>query len=218
MIKAAIFDMDGLLIDSEPIWFDAAVQAFETVGIKHTWEKHNKALGRGTYNAVQDWYHMEPWEGSSPKEIGDRIVKDFIEIVKEKGKAKPGVTPVLELFKSKNIPMAIASSSSPNIIDTVVDQLKIRTYFELLYSGEQEPHSKPNPGVFISTAAKLNVQPRQCLVFEDAPSGVLAAKAAHMHCVAVPEPALKDNKFVRTADVILDSLEDFDVRTLLAVS
>jgi HAD superfamily hydrolase (TIGR01509 family) len=210
MIKAAIFDMDGLLIDSEPLWFEAAVEAFKTVGIKHTKEKHNKALGRGVYNSVEDWYHMEPWEGTSTLDVADRIIDDFLQIVQTQGEAKPGVTRVLGMLKSKKIPMAIASSSPHKIIDTVVDKLKIRDYFKVLYSGENEPHSKPNPGVFISTAEKLEVEPRFCVVFEDAPAGALAAKAAHMHCVAVPEPELKDHKFIQTADLVLGSLEDFD--------
>jgi sugar-phosphatase len=96
----------------------------------------------------------------------------------------------------------------------VVDTLNIRDYFEVIYSGEHEPYLKPHPGVFISTAALLKVEPRHCLVFEDAPAGVLAAKAARMKCVAVPERAHKFDPFIQTADMVINSLEQFDDTTL----
>lgn len=209
--------MDGLLIDSEPLWHDASKKALQSVGVDLTKEDFSKTLGRGITNAIDDWYHMKPWKGASQAEIKALIIDDFVELVKNGGKAKPGVPEVLELFKSKPLPMAIASSTDYKIIDTVVDTLKIRGYFKVIYSAEHETHGKPHPGVFISTAKRLKVEPRQCLVFEDAPSGVLAAKAAHMKCIAVPEPEVKDHPFIQTADIIIDSLEEFDEATLTSL-
>lgn len=207
--------MDGLLIDSEPLWHKASKKALQSVGVDLTKEDFSKTLGRGITNAIDDWYHMKPWKGASQAEIKALIIDDFEELVKNEGKAKPGVHEILELFKNRPLPMAIASSTDYKIIDTVVDTLKIRSYFDVIYSAQHETHSKPHPGVFISTAKRLEVEPRYCLVFEDAPSGVLAAKAAHMKCIAVPEPAVKNHPFIQTADIIIDSLEEFD-KTMLA--
>jgi HAD superfamily hydrolase (TIGR01509 family) len=214
MIKAAIFDMDGLLIDSEPLWKQTAQAVLKPLGRDLTDEQFNKTLGRGAANAVADWYQMESWQGATKEEVIDLILTNFPELVQREGKAKPGVVSVLELFKQKGLPAALASSSSYKIINTVLDTIKIREYFDVIYSAEDETHGKPHPGVFISAAKQLKVEPRDCLVFEDGPSGVLAAKAAHMHCVAVPDPDVKNNKFIQTADIILDSLEEFDAAML----
>src|SRR5579884_2938647 len=111
MIKAAIFDMDGLLIDSEPFWNRASKKVLKTVGRDLTEEEFNKTLGRGISNAIDDWYHMKAWQGASHQEIEERIIKDFLELVRNEGQARPGVNQVLDLFKKLGLPMAIASSS-----------------------------------------------------------------------------------------------------------
>ncbi len=215
MVKAAIFDMDGLLIDSEPLWHHAAKKALKGIGVALTKDDFNKTLGRGITNAIADWYHLKPWKGASRSEIEAIIITDFLELVESQGQAKPGVYDILELLKGKPLPIALASSSKYQIINTVIDTLKIRDYFDVIYSAEHETYSKPHPGVFISTAKLLKVKPRDCLVFEDAPAGVLAAKAAHMQCVAVPEPDVKNHPFIQTADLTLTSLKEFNKTTLV---
>jgi sugar-phosphatase len=215
VIKAVIFDMDGLLIDSEPLWRKAQTEALKTVGVQTRPADFKHVLGVGLQATVEFWYHQQPWKGASLKDIEALITDDFVAAFKREGKLRPGVHQVLDLCKAEALPMAIASSTFYEVINMVVDTLEIRDYFEVIYSAEHEPYAKPHPGVFISTAALLNVEPRQCLVFEDAPAGVLAAKAARMFCVAVPEPAVKAHPFIRTADIILGSLEEFDRNTLI---
>ena len=136
-----------------------------------------------------------------------------IELVKSEGVPREGVLDALETVRAQHLPMAVASSSSTEIINAVVDALDIRRYFVELFSAEHESHGKPHPGVFISTAAHLNVPTHQCLVFEDSPSGVLSAKAAKMICIAVPEKELVDHPYVQTADLVLSSLTEFDSTT-----
>jgi sugar-phosphatase len=217
MIKAAIFDMDGLLIDSEPLWRRAELDAFKLIGVKLTDEEVHGLLGRGIVAYVEEIYRMYPWEGHTTTEIGNLIIKDLIDLVEAEGKLKPGVLQVIEMLKAKNIPLAIASSSPMKVIDAIVDKLSIRDYFDHIYSAEHEPYAKPHPGVFITTANLLDAIPEECLVFEDAPSGVLAAKAARMKCVAVPEAAVKDHKFIQTADAVISSLEQFGEKMLAAL-
>lgn len=214
MIKAVIFDMDGLLIDSEPLWRRAETPALAAVGVHPKPAEIHHALGRGIHNYVEYFYQLYPWEGSSPEEVADQIIEELIRLVKAEGIPKAGVKEVLELCKGKGLKLAVASSSPHNVIDAVLDKLNIRGYFDHVHSGRNEPYSKPHPGVFITTAKQLGVDPHDCLVFEDAPSGVLAAKAANMHCVAVPEPEVKGHKFIQAADVVLDSLDDFDPMVL----
>lgn len=209
--------MDGLLIDSEPIWRRAEKTAFDLIGVSLTPEQVHLLLGRGVKQYVAGVYRLYPWEGHSQEEIVDMIIDDFIKLVKKDGELKPGVHEVVELLQSKKIPLAIASSSPMRVIDAVVDKVQIRHYFEHIYSAEHEPYAKPHPGVFITTANLLDTEPEDCLVFEDAPSGVLAAKAAKMKCVAVPEAQLKQDSFIKTADLVIDSLTLFDEAQLLKV-
>lgn len=214
MIQAVIFDMDGLLIDSEPFWQQAQKEAYATINIYPTKADLHATMGNRVNEVVEYWYHRQPWKGPSQADIVAQIVDRLLEQVRAKGTAKPGARAVLDLCKQQGLPMALASSSDMEIIDTVLDVLQIRDYFDHVYSAEHEPLGKPHPGVFVSTAAFLQVPARHCLVFEDSPAGVLAAKAAKMKCVAVPEPDTKEHPFIQTADLILDSLEAFTEKTL----
>jgi len=217
MIKAVIFDMDGLLNDSEPFWWSAQRAAFKTVGIELSDADLHSHMGRRIAENIAHRYHKQPWQGSSQKDIEAMIVDRVIAAIKREGKLRPGAHKALDLCKSKSLPLAIASSSSNEIIDTVLTKLGIHDYFDRIYSADNEPYGKPHPGVFITAAELLQVPIRSCLVFEDSPSGVLAAKAARMKCVAVPEPAFKYHPFVRTADVIIGSLDEFDESMLTSL-
>ncbi len=129
--------------------------------------------------------------------------------VREEGIPLPGVVATLEMLHSQGVKKCIASSSFERIIAAVVDVLGIEKYFEFIYSAENETHGKPHPGVFITAAAKFGVSASSCVVFEDSPSGVLAAKAARMTCVAVPEAEMRDHRYIGIADRVLGSLEEF---------
>ncbi len=202
--------MDGLLIDSEPFWRRAQQYAFGTVGLQLSEADMRLTMGRRIDEVVEHWYHERPWKGATQKDIEALIVDKVIELVKTEGKPLPGVQEILDFFKAKSIPMAIASSSSTEIINAVVDAFGIRPYFKEIYSAEHETHGKPHPGVYITTASLLGVPPHRCLAFEDSPSGVLAAKAAKMMCVAVPDQENKSHRYIQIADAVLDSLRDFD--------
>jgi len=214
MRRAPLFDMDGLLIDSEPLWFEAVTKSFKPLGIKPTkkdWENHQ---GQGLSSTVGYYYHKHKIREPTAEELEESVMSHVFKLVGKQGKLQPGVIKTLDIIKQAGLPMAIASSSTHDFIGTVVDVLGIRDYFSEIHSAHEESFGKPHPGVFISTAVKLGVEPQNCLVFEDAPSGVLAAKSAKMHCIAVPDPAYKKNKFIQTADLVLDSLEEFSLETL----
>lgn len=214
MIQAAIFDMDGLLIDSEPFWDVATTEAFDSVGVKRTHQEMDQTRGIGLAEVIAYWYHKQPWEGRSQKDIEAYMIDRVIKQVRENGQALPGVLDTLDLFSAQGIPMAVASSSPVELIDVTLERLGIRDRFEFAYSADHEQFAKPHPGVFISSATKLNVPVHRCLVFEDAPNGVIAAKAAKMLCIAVPDPKQRRHRFIQTADAVLDTLLDFNEQTL----
>ncbi len=213
-IKAIIFDMDGLLIDSEPFWRRASKEVFASVGVDLTEEDMKSTMGRRIDEVVEHWFHERPWEGKSRKDIEAGIIDGVLELVKAEGTLRDGVKETLDICKSLNVPLAVASSSSSELIDVVISTLGIRDYFVELFSAEHETHGKPHPAVFISTASHLNVEPQHCLVFEDSPSGVLAAKAAKMTCIAVPDEEHFDHPFINTADLKLHSLTALDKKLL----
>lgn len=209
MIKAVIFDMDGLLIDSEPMWQEAEMETFSRVAVPLTKKRAKETMGLRADEIVEHWYSRYPWKKRTKKEIENRIIERVIELIKEKGVAHRGAKEIVELFVEENIPIAIASSSPTKIIDAVLEKITIRQHIKVIHSAENELYGKPYPAVYITTAKKLNIDPQDCLVFEDSPNGVLAAKAARMKCIAVPGPTVKDNKTFFIADMIINSLEDF---------
>jgi len=209
MIKAIIFDMDGLLIDSEPLWEEAELSVFTKVGVPLTPEMTKQTMGLRVDEVVQYWHSRYPWKNTPLMEVEALIVKTVIELIKAKGQAKQGVHGIIDVFQKCDLPMAIASSSSMEIINAVVEKFSLQEYMQVIYSAEHEAFGKPHPGVYITAAQKLGVQPEECLAFEDSPNGVLAAKAAKMKCIAVPDLKLKEDKRFCIADKVLDSLSDF---------
>ena len=209
MIEAVIFDMDGVLIDSEPIWRKAEQIVFRDVGIELTEEMCLQTTGLRTDETVGHWYRYKPWENKSQEEVGNDIEETVCDIIDKKGRPAPGVRKVIEFFNRAGIPKALASSSSLEVIDRVLDRLGLKQEFKLIYSAATEDFGKPHPAVYITTAKKMAVYPVNCLAIEDSLAGLIAAKAAKMRTIAVPEESnLKDPRFT-IADVRLGSLEQF---------
>lgn len=210
MIEAVIFDMDGLLIDSEPFWQEAEITTFANVGLHLTEQDCTKTMGLRLDEVVEFWYRYQSWNHYSQKEIEDAIKTRYLELVRERGEAKTGVMETLRFMQAQNIPMAIASSSYMELIECVVERLAIGPYLTVLCSAEYEPFGKPNPSVYLSAADKLGVSRLKCLVFEDSFRGLLAAKAAEMKCVCVPDPSLAGDPRLSIADKVIPTLAHFD--------
>ena len=202
--------MDGLLIDSEPLWKRINKETYGRLGVKLTENDRQRMMGRTQIENAKFLYEQYKWERYSPQEVNDMIIEAMVAAVKKDLKLMPGVHQALQVCKKASLPVAIASSSPETLINVVVDVLEIREHFGHIYSAQHELYGKPHPGVFIKVAEHFGVSPSNCIVFEDSPSGVLAAKAAKMHCIAVPERAFKFHPFIQTADIVLQSLEQFD--------
>ncbi len=206
-IKAIIFDMDGVLINSEPLWRQAEIETFAKVGLSFTDEMCMQTMGMRTSEVIEYWYGITPWSGKSQKEVEIDLMKRVTQLIIENGDAMKGVVFALKYFKEKGLKIALASSSATSLIEVVIEKLKIRDYFEVIESAEYLDFGKPHPEIFIKTASKLGVQASECLVIEDSFNGVLAAKSARMKVIAIPDEESKsDNQFV-IADYILDDLK-----------
>lgn len=209
MIKAVIFDMDGLLIDSEPFWQEAEVKTFGEVGVPLTIEMARETMGLRVDEVVGYWFSRYPWNGRSKDKVEAKIIERVIELVKKKGKLRQGAREIMKFLSRKNIPIAIASSSFTEIINAVLEKVLIKKYIKVIHSAQHESFGKPHPGVYLTTAKKLKIAPEYCLAFEDSVNGVLAAKSAKMKCIAVPDESIKGDKRFYIADLIIYSLKDF---------
>jgi HAD superfamily hydrolase (TIGR01509 family) len=208
--SASIFDMDGLLIDSEILWHEAEIDIFDDLGVPLSRDRCRSTKGMFVGEVTEHWFAQYPWTGPTPAEVAVTIVDRVIELLLAKGELKPGAEHAIGLCASRGLPLAVASSSQYRLIDIALEHFGLRHYFALVHSAEDEAWGKPHPAVFLTAAAKLDVPPRRCLVWEDAPAGVVAAKAASMACVAVPEHGEEERPAFALADMVLGSLLDMD--------
>lgn len=213
-IVAAIFDMDGLLIDSEPFWQAAEVAVLGAAGVPLTPEMCFKTVGLRVEEAVAYWRERYPWDGPDTQQLADEIVRRVSELVAQHGEPQSGAPEAVELLHGRGLPLAVATSSRLALAETVLDKLEIRRFFGAVCCAQPPLRSKPHPDVYLAAASELNVDPTQCLAFEDSGAGVISAKAAGMTVVAVPFHGWRDDDRLRQADVSLDSLSQFTVELL----
>ena len=202
--------MDGLLIDSEPLWQEAEILIFKRVNIELTRELCLQTKGLRIDEVVNYWYQKYPWTNLTKKEVEDLIVASVIELIHLKGEPLAGVERAISFVRQKQVQIALASSSATIIIQAALQKLKLADVFVQIYSAQTELFGKPHPGVYLTTANKLNVLPQECLALEDSLNGVLAAKAAQMKCIAIPEPLQYNNPKFAIADITLKSLEQLN--------
>lgn len=184
-IKAIIFDMDGVLVDSEPHHVTIEKKMFARLGLDISEEQHHTYMGKATDIMWQEIIRDKNLTCSS-KVMVDQTVEESIQHFSAQKDliAMPGLIDVLKKIKNKGIPMAVASSSGQAIIDILIDKIGIKDFFKYTVSSELIGGSKPDPGIFLHTAKLLETEPVNCMVIEDSTNGVRAAKAAKMFCVA----------------------------------
>lgn len=207
MTQALIFDMDGVIIDSEPLWKKAIIEVMTSYGYDFSIDMCNRTKGMRVDEVTKFW-KSELKASFDSNKVANEIVEEVIRLISFEGLPMDGLIELLQKGKKHNLKMALASSSSSKIIDTVLAKLNIRSYFEVIQSAENEIYGKPHPAVFLTTATKLNVAPENCLVIEDSLHGVIAAKAAKMKVFALPEKEEKQIEKFAIADQILQSLKD----------
>lgn len=202
--RALIFDMDGVLIDSEPLHFEAFKRFFQTLDIEYTAEQNALYLGRRDIE-ISEVLIEQYGLSLTPPELVAKKEDVFQELILAQASARPGVLETLESAKQLNIPRAVASSATLPTIKLIVNTLKLNDYFHSLSSGDEVKCGKPAPDVFLLAAERMQIAPEHCLVIEDSEAGVQAAKAAGMKVVAIPCDATKHQTHA-LADMKLDCL------------
>lgn len=188
MIRAVIFDMDGVLIDSQPMHYEGDRQTLASCGIDAPIEEMTAYAG--TTNRLRFTLFKEKYDlAENIDTLIEKREKIMIDIVNESNAVPTaGVVELLRDIRKCGLKTAVASSSSYPFIYAVLRKLHIEDYFDLIFSGESVPNGKPAPDVFLETAGKLGIDPSECAVVEDSANGVLAAVRAGMHCVGYQNP------------------------------
>lgn len=200
--------MDGVIINSEPLWREALILGFNEVGFDFSQDKCRVTQGMRLMEVVEYWYAEQPWNNKSLEEVEQDILQKVTRLILEKGIAMDGVHESIHYFKSKGYRVALASSSAHSLIDAVLTKLNLNQTFEVVNSAEHLAYGKPHPDIFIRTANELQVIPKNCLVIEDSFHGVLAGKAAMMTVIAIPDEENRGSKKFSIADYDLNSLTE----------
>lgn len=209
-MKAVIFDMDGVIIDSEPIHFEVDMQTMKNFGCSISKEELNKYVGTTNeymFTDIKNKYKLN--------KSAEEIINYRCELVKRKVMESDlvpieGIRDLLKNLKDKNIPAAIASSSPRDFIEVVVSKFGIEDYFSCILSGEEVKNGKPAPDIYIETAKKLGIAPKECIVIEDSKNGVIAAKEAGMKCIGFKNINSGEQDLSK-ADYIVNSIVEINI-------
>jgi HAD superfamily hydrolase (TIGR01509 family) len=214
MIQALIFDLDGVIIDSEPIHFSIEQQMFKDLKIKLSPEEHSIYVGMSSENM---WEDIIPKYGLPfcSQELVQKKHWHYLQYLSRAKNLRPieGIPFLVRAAYKNGFKLLVASSSPHEIIEIVLRKFKLAEYFSASVSGTELPQSKPHPGIFLKAAKLANTEPANCLVIEDAENGVKAAKAAGMKCVGFSNPN-SGIQNLKGADLIIHSITELNTERI----
>lgn len=202
--------MDGVLVDSEPIWRAVEREVFARVGIEVTDEDLFETMGVRVADVVERWHRRHPWNEPSREEVARSIVDGVAQAIEREGAFNQEAIRAIDYVEGLGLRLALASSSPMRLIRAVLSLGGLADRFEIVLTAEDEEQGKPDPAVYRSAALALRVAPERCLAVEDSVNGVRSAKAARMVCVAVPVSGVTDG--FEEADLVLGTIAEFDER------
>lgn len=209
-LGAAIFDLDGLLIDSEPIWRRVEIATFADAGVTLTEEMCAATMGWRLDAVVDHWTRRFGLPTTVRERVAREVVARMASEVGAVGEAMPGAADAVERFHDRGLAIAVCSSSPPAVIAAALTRLALPAPIAVVHSAFDEEHGKPHPAAYLSTAARLGVAPSACVALEDSPAGAIAAAAARMVVVAVPDRSFHDPSAFAFCDAVVGSLDEVD--------
>lgn len=213
-LNTVIFDMDGLLIDSEPCWEEAGKITLEEYNIVLSHEEYASTVGLRTREWIDWWFTRFAVSKNEAAKAERSIIDNAIRIIAEKGESMPGLEHIFQFFLEKKFNIGLATSSPIALVEVVAEKLNIKHHLKAISSAENLQHGKPHPEVYLDCANALKVSPLECICFEDSFNGMIAAKAARMKCVVIPAANVSGFSGFGAADLKLSSLLEFDEEKL----
>jgi HAD superfamily hydrolase (TIGR01509 family) len=214
MIEAVIFDMDGVMIDSEREHYKAEQELFKELGIDTEALEYNRFVGlsnRLMWTELQETWHLPCTVEELMSKAAAKLTTHFLQVDML---PMPGLIDLLDYINERSMLIAVASSSPRGLVEMIVDKLDIRSYFDCLVSGDEVAKGKPFPDIFLHTAALLNVSPEHCVVFEDSANGSRAAKKANMTCIGYRNPT-SGNQDLSVCDLVVNSFLGEDLEKII---
>jgi HAD superfamily hydrolase (TIGR01509 family) len=204
--EAVIFDMDGVLIDSEPLWKIAMEKVFSDLGCKLSKNDFQRTVGLRIDEVINYWNKDQNLGVSDEKSVEDDIINRMIELVRENPIPLTGVLETLEYLSKNKLKIGLATSSPNQLLQAVLDGLKIDHFFDVAHSAEFEEFGKPHPAVYLETAKKLNVDSNKCLVIEDSLNGIISGMSAKMKVICIPEKTHLKEPRLKVADFMFEDM------------
>ena len=211
-VEAVIFDMDGVLVDGEPLHFEVVRRLLAEESVEFGEDDYRRYLGttlESTWSDLRERYGLS----RSYEWYAEAYDREVVRSYREEAELLPGAEALLGRLAEAAVPLALASSSNREWVDAALDSLGLRRFFAQTVAGDEVSHGKPDPEIYLCAAERLDASPDACLAVEDAPAGIAAARAAGMAVVAVRTP-MTDGLPLSDATWAIDSLHDFDLAWL----
>ncbi|MGQ0794287.1 MAG: HAD family hydrolase [Deltaproteobacteria bacterium] len=216
MIKAVIFDMDGVMIDSEPLWEKTERILLGRRGIDYNPSYRDKIVGLNQQDSGALLVRTFNLPETVDDIIGERIAI-LLGIYETELRLMDGLIRLLEELRDGGMSLAVASSSPNRVIKFVLEKFNLGGFFDTVVAGEFVPNGKPHPDIYLYTARKLSAEPEECAVIEDSINGLRAAKSAGMRCIAAPDKRLSQAEFA-AADIIVPSVSEINLNLVLSLA
>ena len=207
--RAVVFDMDGLLLETELLWHEAETELFARHGAEFTWDDKMAVIGT-SFDVTADYFADRL---GMPRDRGPALVDEMADLMRERLRrqvaGRPGAVELVERLRGRTR-LGLASNSPRSLVDVALGTARIADAFDAIVTSDDVERSKPAPDLYLLACERLGVPPSDALALEDSASGIAAAKAAGLTCIAVPQFAETD---VSAADRVIDSLEDLLAET-----
>lgn len=217
MLKGVLFDMDGVLVNNLEVHREAFAEFFRRYGVERTFDELNRVFGKGNDDIMGELMPREVVERVGIRELGYEKEAIYREIYAPRITPQPGLKAFLAACEEHGLKCAVGSSGYMANVDFVLDRCDIRRYFEATVAGDQVTRCKPDPEIYLTAAAKLGLEPCECIVFEDAEAGIEAAQRAGIKVVALATTFSREFLEGTHSDMIIDDFRDVTIADIRAL-
>jgi putative hydrolase of the HAD superfamily len=214
MIRAVIFDFDGLIIDTETPWFESYKEVYSQYGVELPLEIWAKCIGTSFHVFDPHVYVEEKANCIIDRDVIKKETKDLYTYFMKNQVVRPGVLDYLSEAKEMGLKIGLASSSSRYWVDSYLNQFELKDYFEIIHTSDDVSKVKPDPELYVKTINSLQVKGNEVIAFEDSLNGSMAAKGAGAYCVVVPNNVTQFMKFVNY-DMRMSSMDQISLKEVI---